>query len=138
MGKSKDKIIIFSFFFLGSHFFLFLSPPFINWFNLLLELIPCTNSAIQIIIFTISYSHTKLPCLKDQIHFLRLPLGVKFSVDDILKYFSYFSQKTEFDILCKLSPMQTICKKCQILFSGKNKKNITNLLSAAQSCSRKC
>ena len=27
-------------------------------------------------------------------------------------------------------PMETICKKCQILFSGKNKKNIVNLLSA--------
>ena len=36
-------------------------------------------------------------------------LWVKFSADDILKYFSYFSQKTGFDILCTLSPMQTIC-----------------------------
>ena len=26
--------------------------------------------------------------------------------------------------------METICMKCQILFSGKNKKNITNLSSA--------
>ena len=26
--------------------------------------------------------------------------------------------------------METICMKCQILFSGKNKKNIINLLSA--------
>ena len=40
-------------------------------------------------------------------------------------YFSYFSQKTEFDISCKLSPLETICMKCQILFSGKNKKNIS-------------
>ena len=40
-------------------------------------------------------------------------------------YFSYFSQKTAFDISCKLSPMETICMKCQILFSGKNKKNIS-------------
>ena len=47
----------------------------------------------------------------------------------MLKYFSYFSQKTGFDISCKLSPIKTICMKCQILFSGKNKKNI-NLSSA--------
>ena len=57
-------------------------------------------------------------------------LWVKFSADDILKYFPYFSQKTGFDISCKLSPMETICIKCKILLSGKKKKNITNLLSA--------
>ena len=33
---------------------------------------------------------------------------VKFSEDDILKYFSYFSQKTGSDM--------TICMKCRILF----------------------
>ena len=38
-----------------------------------------------------------------------------------------FSQKTGFDITCKLSPMETICMKCQILFSGKNKKPVINL-----------
>ena len=38
------------------------------------------------------------------------------------QYFSYFSQKTEFDMSCKLSPVETICMKCQILFSGKKKK----------------
>ena len=37
-----------------------------------------------------------------------LTLWVKFSADDILKYFSYFSQKTEFGI----------CIKCQNLSSG--------------------
>ena len=46
------------------------------------------------------------------------------------KYFSYFSQKTGFGILCKLSPAETICIKCQILFSGKNKKTIISLSSA--------
>ena len=47
-----------------------------------------------------------------------------------MKYFSdFFSWKTGFDIPCKLSPQETICMKCQILFSGNNKKNI-NLLSA--------
>ena len=40
-------------------------------------------------------------------------------------YFSYFSQKTGFDISCKLSPKETICMKCQTLFSGENKKNIS-------------
>ena len=35
-------------------------------------------------------------------------------------FFSYFSQKTEFDI----SPLETIYIKCQILFSGKNIKTI--------------
>ena len=46
----------------------------------------------------------------------RLVLWVNFSADGVLKYFSYFSKKTDF----------AICMKCQILFSGKNKKNITN------------
>ena len=32
-------------------------------------------------------------------------------------YFSYFSQKKVFDILCKLSQLETICMKCQILIS---------------------
>ena len=32
-----------------------------------------------------------------------------------------FSQESGFDISCKLS-QETICMKCQILFSGKNKK----------------
>ena len=59
-----------------------------------------------------------------------LALWVKFSADNILKYFSFVSQKTGFDISCKLSPMETICIKCQIQFFGKNKKNIINLLSA--------
>ena len=43
--------------------------------------------------------------------------------------FSYISQKTGFDISCKLSPMETICMKCQILFWGKIRKNIINLSS---------
>ena len=37
----------------------------------------------------------------------------------LISSFSYFSQKTGFDISCKF------CMKCQILFSGKNKKNIS-------------
>ena len=57
-------------------------------------------------------------------------LGKNFS-RNILKYFSYFSQKIGFDISCKLSPKETICMNCQSLFSGENKKrNVISLLSA--------
>ena len=38
----------------------------------------------------------------------------------------YFSQKIGIDISCKLSPKKTIGRKCQNLFSGKNKNNISN------------
>ena len=34
--------------------------------------------------------------------------------------FFLFFLENWFDILCKLSPMETICIKCQILFSGEN------------------
>ena len=61
---------------------------------------------------------------------LLLKLLVNFSAEDILNYFSYFSQETGLDISCKLSPMKTTCVRCQLLFSGKNKKNIINLSSA--------
>ena len=47
-----------------------------------------------------------------------------------MKYFSYFSPKTGYNISCKLSPKKTICMKCLILFFRKNKKNIVNLSSA--------
>ena len=50
-----------------------------------------------------------------------LACWVKISADNNLKY---FSKKIGFDISCKLSPQETICMKCQSLFSGKNKKNI--------------
>ena len=42
--------------------------------------------------------------------------------------FSDFCKKTGFDISCKLSPLETICMKCQILFPEKNKKNISQCL----------
>ena len=34
--------------------------------------------------------------------------------------FSYFSQKTGFDISCKLSQLEMICMKCQIRFFWEN------------------
>ena len=52
---------------------------------------------------------------------------------EIFFFFLVF-QKTGFCIPCKLSPVdtniETTCMKCQILFSGKNMINITNLSSA--------
>ena len=44
------------------------------------------------------------------------------SADDRLMIFFLFSQKTGFDISCKLSPVEAICLKCQNLFPGKKKK----------------
>ena len=48
-----------------------------------------------------------------------------YSTDDKLVIFSDFSSKIGSDISCKLSPLETISMKCQILFSGKNKKTIS-------------
>ena len=47
-----------------------------------------------------------------------------------MKYYSYFSQETDFNISCKLSPIETICMKYQNMFSGKYKINFTNVSSA--------
>ena len=44
--------------------------------------------------------------------------------DDI---FPFFPQITGFDISCKLSPMETICMKCQNPFSRKSKKSKKNI-----------
>ena len=41
-------------------------------------------------------------------------------------FFFFFLQKTGFDILCELSPWETICMKCRSLFSGKSKKILSN------------
>ena len=42
----------------------------------------------------------------------------------------FFSQKTGFDTSCTLSPVETVCMKCQILLAGKTKKVSSNILSA--------
>ena len=42
--------------------------------------------------------------------------------DKCILFFFLFSQKTGYDILCSLSPIKTICMKCQSLFSGKIKR----------------
>ena len=46
--------------------------------------------------------------------------------------FSYFSQKAGFDISCKLSPVETICMKCQNLFSRESKKKKHFKMSSAE------
>ena len=42
----------------------------------------------------------------------------KISADGILKYCSYFSKETGFDISCELSPFETIYIKSRILVFG--------------------
>ena len=44
------------------------------------------------------------------------------SADDNLVIFFLFFPETGFDISCKLSPVETICMKHQLLFSGKIRK----------------
>ena len=45
-------------------------------------------------------------------------------------FFFFFLENRIFDTSCILSPKETICMKCQILFSRRNKKNIISLSSA--------
>ena len=69
-----------------------------------------------------------LPLIQEgQLSVSGLAWWVKILADDILKYFSYVCQKTDYDIPCKLSPLETICMNCQGLFSGENQKTIINL-----------
>ena len=50
------------------------------------------------------------------------------SVDDkLMLFYLFFPLKTGFGISCKLSPLETICMKCQNLFSGKNEKKKFNI-----------
>ena len=51
-------------------------------------------------------------------------------MDFFFFFFHYFSLETGFDISGKISPMDTVFMKCQLLFSGNNKQNILNLASA--------
>ena len=55
---------------------------------------------------------------------LILPCWIKNSADDILKYFENRILILGSDNLCRLSPEEKICMKCQILFSGEVKKKI--------------
>ena len=49
----------------------------------------------------------------------------------IFSRFLIFSKKTGFDISSKLSPKETICMKCLVLFSGENKKKKIFMMSSA-------
>ena len=66
--------------------------------------------------------------LHEWVHYINLYHSLsKFSRRQIDYIFLiYFFQKIGFNIPCKLSPKETICMKCQSLFSGENKKNISN------------
>ena len=59
-------------------------------------------------------------------HINALALWVNFSSDDSFEYFLIFARKQ--DLACHAR--ETICMKCPLLFSGKNKKNLINLSSA--------
>ena len=67
---------------------------------------------------------------------LRAPNGLTFTTLWLIQqmtnlcYFSHFYQKTESDISCKLSPLEMICMKCQILFLVKIRKKYFKMLSA--------
>ena len=55
----------------------------------------------------------------------KLMIFFLFFPENRIRHFMQIVSKTRFDFLCKLSPMETICINCQILFPGKNKKNIS-------------
>ena len=66
-----------------------------------------------------------------EIEFLTLSKLCKIFISTYGNIFLIFQKKTTgFDISCKLSSMKTICMKCYILFSGKNKRNGIYLSSA--------
>ena len=93
------------------------------------------NNAGECCIFDSNVKFDWMEMWFDETSFNWLTLGMLGTADDILKFFFFlFSQKTSFDISCKL---ETICMKCQSLFSDKNKilfffflLNIIYLLSA--------
>ena len=69
----------------------------------------------------------KYPCLSKNGVLERTAPCVK--LDNILKYFSHFPRKQDFDI--------SVCMKYQILFSGKSKKSpISHLLNLPRDCYR--
>ena len=69
-----------------------------------------------------SHKFVQLVVTEDRQHIfghLTLNSRAKISAEDILKYFSFFSQKTGFGISEKIPPKETICMKCQNLFQKK-------------------
>ena len=65
------------------------------------------------------------------VHDLMLSKLLANSVDNKLgEIFLIFPRKQDLTFLCKLSLLEKICMKCQILFSRENKKNKTKMLPA--------
>ena len=54
---------------------------------------------------------------------------IRKSISKYLLLFLFYFKKTRFDISFKLSPMETICLKCQNLFSWKNKKQYYKVIA---------
>ena len=71
------------------------------------------------------YANRADPDQTDMVSFKLTLLWADSADDKLIIFFLFFSQKIGFDISYKLSPWEIICMKCQILFSGKNKKNIS-------------
>ena len=65
--------------------------------------------------------------ITDHINLILSTLGKIFSRRHFEIFFLFFPQKTGSDISCKLSPQETICMKCQILFFEKNKKKLSSI-----------
>ena len=63
-------------------------------------------------------------------NFNALHVGFKISTDDNLIFFSYFSQKTGFNISCKLSLSETICWNVKAYLGGKIGKYIYKKVSS--------
>ena len=70
------------------------------------------------------FSVVLLQCVFTKLFSLTFSTSCANSADDELVNFFLYSKKTSFVISCKLSPVGTICMKCQVPFSRKNKKNI--------------
>ena len=73
------------------------------------------------VVWQISVEHKKITYLEPSLNLLFPTLWAN-SADDKLVTFFLFFLENRFDILGKLFPMETICMKCQILFSGKDNK----------------
>ena len=68
------------------------------------------------------YQELKIDLIK--VTFLTLSMLIKKLHQKTLWNIFLIFSGNRFDISCKLSPFETICFKCQFLFSGKNQKNI--------------
>ena len=60
-----------------------------------------------------------------RVNTIPLPLSGLSADDKLIRFLFLFPDKIGFDISCKLSSEETIYKKSQNLFSGKNKKIIS-------------